>query len=234
MRYHITLLKRLNPIQTVIVADTSIAMNTINEYFRQSKARFKMWFFDACHAGRIGARATPVGPDIKRHFLVEGEGWATLSACKEDQYSHEDAELGHGIFSYCLVKGLSGDDAATAKQEVTLHSLTMYTITETSEITKERGLPQTPVSDSYHVGNLVLAIVRSIPPAQVPPALIKIQETAIDQLKPTPEKVRQRAGRELRTGQTSTSAGGARATPRTLGTGQPRAISTADGTGSPM
>lgn len=176
--------------RTTVVAETSIPMNTINEHFHQSNARFKMRFFDACHAGRIGARGTPVSPDIKKHFLVEGEGWSTLSACKEDQFAHEDAELGHGIFSYCLVKGLSGD-AATTEQEVTLHSLSMYTITKTSEITKERGLPQTPVSDSYHAGNLVLATVRSIPTAQIPPALVKVQETAIDQLRPTPEKVPQ-------------------------------------------
>jgi len=176
--------------RTTVVAETSIPMNTINEHFHQSNARFKMRFFDACHAGRIGARGTPVGPDIKKHFLVEGEGWSTLSACKEDQFAHEDAELGHGIFSYCLVKGLSGD-AATTEQEVTLHSLSMYTITKTSEITKERGLLQTPVSDSYHAGNLVLATVRSIPPTQIPSALVKVQETAIDQLRPTPEKVPQ-------------------------------------------
>src|SRR5207249_1958963 len=87
-----------------VVAGTSIPMDMINDYFRQSNAKFVMRFFDACHSGRIGARTTPVGPDIERHFLVEGEGWATLSACKEDQFAHEDHDLGHGIFSYCLVK----------------------------------------------------------------------------------------------------------------------------------
>jgi uncharacterized caspase-like protein len=177
--------------RTSVVAETSIHMNMINDYLRQSKARFTMRFFDACHAGRIGTRAAPVGPpDIQKHFLVEAEGSATLSACKEDQLAHEDPGLGHCIFSYCLVKGLSGG-AATAKQEVTFHSLTLYTITETSEITKELGLPQTPVSDGYQIGNLVLATMRTIPPAEVPPALVKVQETTIDQLKPTPEKIPQ-------------------------------------------
>ena len=59
-------------------------MQLINDHLRQSKARLTMRFFDACHSGRIGVRAAPVGPDIQKHFLVEAEGWATLSACKEN------------------------------------------------------------------------------------------------------------------------------------------------------
>jgi Caspase domain len=176
--------------RTPIVADTSIPMDKINSYLRQSKAKFTMRFFDACHSGRIGARSAPVGPDIKKHFLVEGEGWATLSACKEDQFAHEDPGLGHGIFSYCLVKGLSGD-AATPDREVTLHSLTMYTITKTNDITNELGLPQTPVFESGLAGNLVLATNCTLRPADIPPALLKVQETTIEQLKPSPEKVPQ-------------------------------------------
>jgi uncharacterized caspase-like protein len=58
-----------------IVADTSIPMSLINEQFRQSRARFKMRFFDACHSGRMGRRSALQTPDIKSHFLVEAEGW---------------------------------------------------------------------------------------------------------------------------------------------------------------
>lgn len=176
-----------------IIADTSIPMDMINDYFRQSKAKFVMRFFDACHSGRIGARTVPIGPDIQKHFLVEGEGWATLSACKEDQYAHEDPHLGHGIFSYCLVKGLSGD-AATDDQHVTFHSLTTYVIDKTIEITQDRGLQQTPVTDNLYAGNLVLATIHSNRPAPVPQALVKVQETTVDQLKPTPEKIPQLLG----------------------------------------
>lgn len=173
-----------------IIADTGIPMNTINEYFTKSQARFTMRFFDACHAGRIGSRAASVSPDIKNHFLIQGEGWTTLSACKEDQYAHEDSNLGHGIFSYCLVKGLSGD-AATPDEEITLHSLTTYTIEQTINITNTLGLLQTPVTDGYHAGNLVLATLCPDRPIDISPVLVKIQETTLDQLKPTPEKVPQ-------------------------------------------
>ena len=173
-----------------VVAETSIPMHIINEYFHQSKARFSMRFFDACHSGRIGARSVHVGPNIEKHFLVEGEGWATLSACKEDQFAHEDTDLEHGIFSYCLVKGLGGD-AATSDREVTFHSLSMYTLTKTSEITKELGLPQTPVFDSKYAGNQVMATIRSTRPVEIPTALVKVEETTIDQIRPTPDKIPQ-------------------------------------------
>jgi hypothetical protein len=173
-----------------VMAESSIPMQLINDHLRQSKARLTMRFFDACHSGRIGARAAPVGPDIQKHFLVEAEGWATLSACKENQYAHEDPALGHGIFSYCLIKGLSGE-AATPEGEVTFYSLSMYTMTQTSAITKELGLPQTPVFDSSFAGNQVLATLRSARLDPMPQALVKVEETTIEQLKPTQEKIPQ-------------------------------------------
>jgi hypothetical protein len=52
-------------------------------------------------------------------------------------------------------------------------------------------LQQTPVTDEHYAGILVLATVRSTPPTQVPLALVKVEETTIDQLKPTPEKIPQ-------------------------------------------
>ncbi len=173
-----------------MVAETSLPMQLINDHMHQSQARFVMRFFDACHSGRIGTRAAPVGPDIKKHFLVEGEGWATLAACKQDQFAHEDPDLGHGIFSYCLVKGLSGA-AATQDQEVTLQSLSTYTIAETENITKELGLPQTPVFESGFAGTLVLATVGGPRPDVIPAALVKVEDTALEQLRPTQEKVPQ-------------------------------------------
>lgn len=173
-----------------VMAETSIPMGLVNNYMQQSKARFVMRFFDACHSGRIGARAPVAGPDVKKHLLVEAEGWATLAACKEDQYAHEDPDLGHGIFSYCLIKGLSGE-AATSKGEVTIDSLTTYTIDNTIDITKDLGLQQTPVRKGSHAGELILATVRSARSDQIPAVLVKVQETTIEQLRPTPEKIPQ-------------------------------------------
>jgi hypothetical protein len=176
--------------KATIVSETSIPLETINDYFHKSQARLKMRFFDACHSGRMRVRGLPLSPDIKKHLLVKGEGWATLAACKEEQVAYEDADLGHGIFSYCLVKGLAGE-AATPEREVTLYSLLTYTIDKTSEITAKRGLPQTPVADNSQAGNQVLVTLPTHPPQQIAPALTKIQETAVNQLEPTPQKIPQ-------------------------------------------
>jgi hypothetical protein len=177
-------------VQTSVIANTSIPMNMINDYFKESKARFAMRFFDACHSGRSGIRGPLVNPDVKKHFIVDAEGWATLSACKEDQSAYEDPDIGHGIFSYCLIKGLEGG-AATSNGIITFHSLTTYTVEKTIEITKARGLPQTPVSGGYQAGSLLLATLPPDPPTDIPLALVKVQETTIDQLKPTSDKVPQ-------------------------------------------
>jgi len=179
-----------NEFRSSIIADTSIPMDKVNSYLRQPNAKFTMRFFDACHSGRMGTRAAPVGPDIRKHFLVDGEGWMTLAACKEDQVAYESPRHGHGIFSYCLLKGLSGE-AATPDGEITLYSLSTYTINEISNITRVLGLPQTPVLATHLAGNLVLATLPSVRPQDVPPALVKVEETTIDQLKPTSEEVPQ-------------------------------------------
>jgi len=172
-----------------IVSETSIPMNLVNEYFSQSKSRFKMRFFDACHAGRMGRRSLPLqGPDIKSHFLVDAEGWATLSACKEDQYAHEREDLGHGIFSYFLIKGLSGA-AATSKQEVTLDSLKVYVIEQTIELTKQLGIQQIPVSDGLQSGKLVMANSPHISKIEITNALVQIRDINIEQIKPTSNKI---------------------------------------------
>ena len=171
-----------------ILEQTSIPMSLINDKFLQSRSRFKMRFFDACHSGRMGRRSTLPAPDIKSHFLVEAEGWATLSACKEDQFAHEDPHLGHGIFSYFLIKGLSGS-AATDKQEVTLDSLRTYVFAQTSEVTEQLGLIQTPVFDGVQAGTLVMASASKVIQAEITTALERVRDTDIDQIRPTPSKI---------------------------------------------
>src|SRR5205814_571170 len=99
--------------------ETAIPLTMVYQRLQESSAKFKLMFYEACHSGRLGTRNGAVAPpDLLAPFPVTAEGWSVFAACKEDEYAVEDPALGHGLFSYFLVKGLGGD-AADQKGEVT-------------------------------------------------------------------------------------------------------------------
>ncbi|UQZ76201.1 hypothetical protein C2I17_17460 [Niallia circulans] len=137
-----------------VLRDSSIPMDKVNSIFEESKAKFKLRFFDACNSGRMGRRGD--NAEFKDKLTVSAEGWATLAACKEEQYAHELGELGHGIFSYFLVKGLSGE-ASIDKKTVSLDNLKVYVMDNTIKLTNKYGLPQIPVFTGVQAGSLILS-----------------------------------------------------------------------------
>ncbi|MCK9462372.1 MAG: caspase family protein [Proteobacteria bacterium] len=167
-----------------IVADSSISIQKLNSYFKQSKAKFKVRIFDACHSGRFARRGL-VTPVSLEHLAVNAEGWASLAACKENQYSHELAEIGHGVFSYFLIRGLSGHASSDGKY-VTLDDLKMYVLDKTIDLTTKRGLEQTPVFRGDQAGRLEFCLVGG-PGATAPsPSVAKIVTSEPDKLAPSP------------------------------------------------
>lgn len=166
-----------------VLADSSISMKRVNEYYDSSKAKFKMRFFDACHSGRMGIRGLP-NPDVSNHLTIDAEGWATLAACTEDQFAHELAELGHGVFSYFLVRGLAGE-ASTDSKVVTLDSLKVYVMDRIIDLTRKRGLEQTPVFRGEQAGSLIL-VSSPQPNGDLPTTLAQIKGFETSTLEPAP------------------------------------------------
>jgi hypothetical protein len=74
---------------------------------------------------------------------------------------------------------------------VTLDSLRIYVVDQTSEITKQLGLIQTPVFDGVQAGSLVMASIPKTTQTQITTALEKVRDTDIDQIKPTLSKIPQ-------------------------------------------
>lgn len=171
--------------RTNVLRESSIAMERVNEYFQTSRAKFKMRFFDACHSGRIGFRGHR-NPDVELHLAVDAEGWATLAACKEDQFAHELEEIQQGIFSFFLVRGLQGD-ASVDGVKVTLDNLKVYVMDQIIDLTKKLGLEQTPVFAGEQAGSLVLSQVGHPEGASLPQTLAKIEKISVGELEPEPD-----------------------------------------------
>jgi len=116
----------------VLPQDTSIRLLRLFEWLDSCPARRQVVMLDSCHSGGLsrGERGNRGSMEVSRHFSIEierrgkVEGRAVLSSCSSDEVSYEDDKLGHGIFSYFILKGLRDMDADLNKDyRVTVYEL---------------------------------------------------------------------------------------------------------------
>ncbi len=130
----------------------------INEYGIQSgelqdamkdiKALKQLIIMDACQSGGsvevLAKRGAPEEKAIAQ--LSRSSGIHVMAAAGSDQYATEFESLGHGLFTYALLKGLSGDaDGAPKDGKVTIFELKSYLDDQVPELSiKYKGSPQYP------------------------------------------------------------------------------------------
>lgn len=165
-----------------VINDSSITMKKINEYFSNSAAKFKLRFFDACHSGRFGVRGLS-NPSVETDLAIDAEGWATLASCREEQYAHELSQIGHGVFSYFLIRGLSGD-ASINNENVSLDNLKVYVMNQTISFTRKIGVEQTPVFSGEQAGTLILSVISNKEKDKISEILNKIEQSNVQELEP--------------------------------------------------
>jgi WD40 repeat protein/uncharacterized caspase-like protein len=102
---------------------TGLPLQTLLTTLAQSPARQQLVWLDACHSGGMtlrGARsgetlalANPTAQlvEVLRQRATEGKGFYALLSCDQAQQSWEFPELGHGVFTYYLMRGLRGEAA---------------------------------------------------------------------------------------------------------------------------
>ncbi|MGB7087101.1 MAG: hypothetical protein WBD47_16195, partial [Phormidesmis sp.] len=108
--------------------DTGLPLQELLQALSQSLARQQLIWLDACHSGGMTLRgttarsrdavATPPLPnptaqlvDVLRQRAAQGKGFYALLSCDHSQRSWEFPELGHGVFTYYLMRGLRGEAA---------------------------------------------------------------------------------------------------------------------------
>ena len=136
------------------MAETGVPLTRIKSLFDASKSQRAFLWLDFCHSGGIlvRGRKSPMPNDrylIERAIsVVKGRGKVIVAACSPSQYAYEDEQVGHGLFTDALLRGLQGE--AKSNEEVTASSL--YDFID-REIGSDR---QRPVLSGEMNGRIVL------------------------------------------------------------------------------
>ncbi len=135
------------------LAQKGISAKELQEFSKNIPAQKQLFILDACQsAGMIDAIAMRGAAEEKAIAqLARSTGSHWLTASGSEQFASEFSQLGHGVFTYCLLQGLKGA-AANGDKQVTVNELKAYLELEVPELSqKYKGTPQYPAS--YGFGN---------------------------------------------------------------------------------
>ena len=130
------------------IRDYGIQALELQEAMLEIKALKQLIIMDACQSGGsvelIAQRGAPEEKAIAQ--LSRSSGIHVMAAAGSDQYATEFESLGHGLFTYALLKALSGDaDGAPKDGKVTIFELKSYLDDQVPELSlKYKGTPQYP------------------------------------------------------------------------------------------
>ncbi|AFZ32636.1 WD-40 repeat-containing protein [Gloeocapsa sp. PCC 7428] len=117
--------------------NTGWGMSELLGMLGECAATQQLVWLDACHSGGmtlIGARGENANPlqnptsqlvELLRQRATQSKGFYALLSCDQGQQSWEFPELGHGVFTYFLIRGLRGE-AADAQGVIEVDGLYKY------------------------------------------------------------------------------------------------------------
>jgi uncharacterized caspase-like protein len=146
---------------------TALPMEEIRTIFERIEAERVVLFLDTCYSGAAGGRTFAAKgiragsvDDVFLERLGRAKGRAIITASRPSEVSLELAELGHGIFTYYLTRGLAGDADLNRDGVVSLQELYEYLAREVARKSRAVGGNQHPVFKGELEGVLPLAEVR--------------------------------------------------------------------------
>ncbi|MEX2224461.1 MAG: caspase family protein, partial [Candidatus Rokuibacteriota bacterium] len=131
---------------------TALPMDEMQNVLARIEAERVTVFLDACYSGAAGGRTfastktrTVNVDEIFLDRLTRAKGRAIVTASRPSELSIELAELGHGIFTYYLVRGLQGYADNNRDGIVSLQELYEYLAQEVSRKSRQVGGNQHPM-----------------------------------------------------------------------------------------
>lgn len=119
--------------------NTGLSLQLLLQSLASSGVQNQLVWLDACHSGGMTLRGTtpekffnptPQLVELLQKRAAKSQGFYALLSCDNDQQSWEFPELGHGVFTYYLIRGLSGE-AADHQGLINLDGLYRYVYHQT-------------------------------------------------------------------------------------------------------
>ena len=115
--------------------NTAFALQELLQLLNTSSARHQLVWLDACHSGGMTLRGSTLNPtpqllQVLQNAAAASNGFYAMLSCDNNQQSWEFPELGHGVFTYYLMRGLQGE-AADSRGVVTADGLYRYVYHQT-------------------------------------------------------------------------------------------------------
>lgn len=130
----------------------AIEASSLQDKLKNIKALKQLIVMDACQSGgSVELLATRGAAEEKAIAqLSRSAGIHVMASAGSEQFATEFAELGHGLFTYLLIKALQGDaDGAPKDGKVTIYELKSYLDDQVPEMTRKlKGKPQYPYTFS--------------------------------------------------------------------------------------
>jgi len=150
---------------------SAIPLHRVSEYLNEMiAAECVVVALDTCFSGALNSKSyLPAGlrtgafDDINLERVAKGRGRVILTASSGRQAAHELSELGHGIFTYCMLEGLRGDANLNRDAKVTLSELWLYLQQKVPRVAGRRGIRQNPVRKGDESGEMLLARALTMP-----------------------------------------------------------------------
>jgi uncharacterized caspase-like protein len=131
-------------------ADEGISMHEIMTLASKSNAKYIIILLDCCHAAGMGA-ITLNNSDLD----LLSNGICIMAACGANETTIENREVGHGSFTYRIIRGLEGS-AADTRGNITIGGLYSFVAQETSDW-EEDPLLKTSIKGSPILRTVALA-----------------------------------------------------------------------------
>ena len=147
--------------RAALLEDQSIAIADIEKKLRESDATRKILMLDACHTGiEMGRDITD--PEFIQNVYEQAEGFALLAASTAQQKVFELGRVNHGVFSYFVLKGLSGEADHQSKQFVSVDDLRTFVLHGIRDWSRSHGgLVQEPTDRREGIGDFILVDYRN-------------------------------------------------------------------------
>lgn len=140
------------PEQDDRLKEQGLSSSELNEYVAKIGAQKILLLMDACKSGTAMAAFAARGLEDRKALaqLARSAGVHVIAASTKDQFAAEVKDLGHGVFTYTLLDGLSGKaDGSPKDNTITVRELLSYVESRLPEVTEQyKQQAQYPVVDS--------------------------------------------------------------------------------------